>query len=178
MYGNPSTRLLNISGFSSFDPQRRGGEGYLDKTALCPEVVYVGISDCLFIHTSITPNNFPNFNQKFAYRVSIMAHQVPSSVGPPTFALTSHLRELHSQPGFNLLPVLHLCLLVSRPCPVGGRRFGVLPYVWSSHGDARRKRGNGNRIGRKGMRGEETGTLVDPQPGELTRRYMGLNTGL
>ena len=55
-------------------------------------------------------------------------------------------------------------------------RFGVLPSVWSSHGDIRQKERKGNKI-RKRREGDErvTGTLVDPQTGELASGYPDLN---
>ena len=86
-----------------------------NEEALDPEIAVVGISNCLFMHTSVVPRNFPIFIQLFSLPVKCprlrVKYLAPWSRLSPL--LPSMLREIHSQSRNNLLPALRLCLVVS-----------------------------------------------------------------
>jgi len=82
---------------------------------LDPEIVDVEISNCLFIHTSVVPKNFPIFIQLFSLPVEHSRRRITSLVpwNQLSSVLPSMLLEVYSQSTFNLLPALRLCLVVS-----------------------------------------------------------------
>jgi len=86
------------------------------EAALNPEIVDVGISNFLFIHTSMVPKNFPIFIQLFALPVEHSRRRITSLVpwNQLSSILPSMLLKIYSQPKLNPLPALRLCLAVSR----------------------------------------------------------------
>ena len=79
------------------------------------EIAVVGISNCLFIHTSMIPKNLPIFIQLFSLPVKCPLLSVRSlwPWNQLSLLLPSMLREIYSQSRFNLLPALRLCLVIS-----------------------------------------------------------------
>jgi len=80
-----------------------------------PEVVDVGISNFLFIHTSMVPKNFSIFIQLFALPVEHSRRRITSLVpwSQLSSILPSMLLKIYSQSKLNPLPALRLCLVVS-----------------------------------------------------------------
>ena len=85
------------------------------EAALDPEIVYVGISNCLFKHTSMVPKNISIFIQLFSLPVEhpslrIMSLEPWSQLSS---LLPSMFMEIYSRSRFDLLPALRLCLVLS-----------------------------------------------------------------
>ena len=83
--------------------------------ALGPEIVHVGISNCLFIHTSMVPKSLPIFIQLFSLPVEHPQLRI-KSLEPWSHLsslLPSMLMEIYLRSKFDLLPALRLCLVLS-----------------------------------------------------------------
>ena len=82
---------------------------------LDPESVDVGISNYLFIHTSMEPKNFFIFIQLFGLSVEHPRRRITSLVPWSRLSpiLPSMLLKVYSLSKLNLLPALRLCLVVS-----------------------------------------------------------------
>jgi hypothetical protein len=82
-------------------------------SALDPEIVDVGISNCLFIHTTMVPKNFSIFIQLFGIPVEHPRRRITSLVpwSQLSSTLPSVLLVMYSQSKSNLLPALRLCLV-------------------------------------------------------------------
>jgi len=80
-----------------------------------PEIIDMEISNCLFIHTSMAPNNFSIFIQLFSLPVEHSRRRITSLVpwSQLSSILPSMLLKIYSQSKLNLLPALRLCLVVS-----------------------------------------------------------------
>ena len=90
----------------------------MHEKALNDDDAHVAILNCLFTHTSMTPNNSSIFIQLFSLPVEYPRIRI-KSLAPwsgLSSLLPSMLMEIYSHPGCNLLPVLRLCLLVSDQC--------------------------------------------------------------
>jgi len=85
------------------------------KADLEPETVAVGISNCLFIHTSMVATNFSIFVQLFGLPVEHSRRRITSLVrwNQISSILPSMLLKIYSKSKPNLLPALRLCLVVS-----------------------------------------------------------------
>jgi hypothetical protein len=83
-------------------------------SALDPEIVDVGISNCLFTHTAMVPKNFSIFTQLFGIPIKHPRCRITSLVpwSQLSSTLPSVLSVMYSQSKFNLLPALRLCLVV------------------------------------------------------------------
>ena len=80
-----------------------------------PEIVYADISNCLFTHTSIDPKNISIFIQLFSLPVEHPRIRI-KSLAPWTRLSSlspSMLTEVYSNPRYDLLPALRLCLVLS-----------------------------------------------------------------
>jgi len=106
----PSRKVARVWGRRIFRSSSHDYEATLD-----PEIVDVGISNCLFIHTSMVPTNFSIFIQLFDLPVKHPRRRITSLVpwSHLSSILPSMLLEIYSQSEFNLLPALRLCLVVS-----------------------------------------------------------------
>ena len=85
------------------------------EAALDPEIIYVGISNCLFKHTSMVPKNFPIFIQLFSVPIEHPSLRIISLEpwSQLSSLLPSVLMEIYSRSRSHLLPVLRLCLVLS-----------------------------------------------------------------
>jgi len=94
---------------------RRIISAFSHEADLDPEIVDVGISNCLFIHTSMVPNNFSIFTQLFALPVEHSRRRITSLVpwGQLSSILPSMLLKIYSQSKLDPVPALRLCLVVS-----------------------------------------------------------------
>jgi hypothetical protein len=103
----PSGKVVRAWGRSLF--RRSSHEAALD-----PEIVGVGVSNYLYIHTSMVPKNFSIFIQLFGLPVEHPRRRIKSLVpwSQLSSTLPSMLLEIYSQSKFNLLPALRLCLVV------------------------------------------------------------------
>src|SRR5258706_1508408 len=85
------------------------------EVALDPEITHLGITNYLFQHISMTPNNSSILLQLFSLPVEHPRHRIKSLA--PWTQLSSHLpsmlTEIYSKSRYNLLPALRLCLVVS-----------------------------------------------------------------
>jgi len=104
----PSRKVVRVWG-------RRIFRSTSHEAAFDPEIVDVGISNCLFIHTSMVPTNFSIFIQLFDLPVKHPRRRITSLVpwSHLSSILPSILLKIYSQSEFNLLPALRLCLVVS-----------------------------------------------------------------
>jgi len=85
------------------------------EAALNPEIVDVGISNYLFIHTSMVATNFSIFIQLFGLPVKHPQRRITSLLpwGYLSSILPPMLLGIYSHSEFNVLPALRLCLVVS-----------------------------------------------------------------
>src|SRR5258706_5161932 len=87
----------------------------LHEDALDPEIARVSMSNRLFTHTSMIPNNLSIFIQLFNLPVEYPRLRIKSITpwSQLSSLLPSMLTETYFHSRFNLLPALRLCLLVS-----------------------------------------------------------------
>jgi len=94
---------------------RRIISAFLHEADPRPEIVDVGISNFLFIHTSMVPKNFPIFIQLFGLPIEHSRRRITCLVpwGQLSSILPSMLLKIYSHSKLNPLPALRLCLVVS-----------------------------------------------------------------